>query len=157
MLSHVNDKNQPQMVDVSEKKANLRTAHARSEVYLPDSIYSMIKSNDIQSKKGPVFHTAIIAGVMAAKQTGNLVPFCHPIGLEDCQIIIEAIGQNKVQVDCITKVTAKTGVEMEALMGASIAALTIYDMCKAMSHDIQIISTSLISKTGGKKDFQRLE
>lgn len=157
MLSHVNDKNQPQMVDVSEKKINVRTAHARSEIFLPDDIYSLIKSNDIQSKKGPVFHTAIIAGVMAAKQTGTLIPFCHPIGLEDCQIKIEAIGKNKVQIDCNVKVTAKTGVEMEALTGASFAALTIYDMCKAMSHDIQILSTKLISKTGGKKDFLRIE
>ena len=157
MLSHINDKNQPQMVDVSEKRASLRTAHARSEVFLPDAIYSLIKSNDLQSKKGPVFHTAIIAGVMAAKQTGTLIPFCHPVGLEDCQIKIEAIGQNKVQIDCFAKITAKTGIEMEALTGASIAALTIYDMCKAMSHDIQILNTTLISKTGGKKDFLRIQ
>lgn len=157
MLSHVNEKNQPAMVDVSGKKETLRTAHARSEVFLPDIIYSLIQAKDIQSKKGPVFHTAIIAGVMAAKQTGNLIPFCHPIGLEDCQISIEAIGQNKIQIDCIVKVTSKTGVEMEALTGASAAALTVYDMCKAMSHDIQILNTKLISKTGGKKDFTRIE
>lgn len=157
MLSHINEKNQPAMVDVSSKKETLRTAHARSEVFLPEVIYSLIQANDIQSKKGPVFHTAIIAGVMAAKQTGNLIPFCHPIGLEDCQISIEAIGQNKIQIDCIVKVTSKTGVEMEALTGASVAALTVYDMCKALSHDIQIINTKLISKSGGKKDFTRIE
>ena len=155
MLSHVNNKNLPQMVDVSEKKVTLRTAHARSEVFLPDAIYSLIKSNDLKSKKGPVFHTAILAGVMAAKQTGTLIPFCHPIGLEDCRITIEAQGKNIVRIDCMTKLTSKTGAEMEALVGASIAALTIYDMCKAMSHDIQILNTKLILKTGGKKDFQR--
>ena len=155
MLSHVNDKNQPSMVDVSDKTPTLRTAHARSEVFLPDDIYALIKSNDLQSKKGPVFHTAIIAGVMAAKTTGSLIPFCHPIGLEDCQISIEPKGKNIIQIDCHTKLTAKTGVEMEALMGASIAALTIYDMCKAMSHDIQILNTKLMAKSGGKKNFLR--
>lgn len=155
MLSHVNDQNQPQMVDVSEKKTSLRTAHARAEVFLPDNIFQLIQSNELNSKKGPVFQTAIIAGVMAAKQTGSLIPFCHPIGLEDCRITIEIKEKNLIQIDCITKIAAKTGVEMEALTGASVTALTIYDMCKAMSHDIKILNTQLISKTGGKKNFQR--
>ncbi len=155
MLTHVNDKNQPQMVDVSEKKITLRTAHAQAEVFLPDNIFQLIQSNELNSKKGPVFQTAIIAGVMAAKQTGNLIPFCHPIGLEDCRITIEIKEKNYLRIDCITKVEAKTGIEMEALTGASVTALTIYDMCKAMSHDIKILSTQLISKTGGKKNFQR--
>lgn len=155
MLSHVNDKNLPQMVDVSEKKISLRTAEATAKIFLPDEIYNLIKNNDIQSKKGPVFHTAIIAGTMAAKNTGNLIPFCHPIGLEDCKISIEAVGNNIVSVLCSTKIESKTGVEMEALTGASVAALTIYDMCKAISHDIKILEIQLNSKTGGKKDFKR--
>ena len=157
MLSHVNDQNQPQMVDVSGKKPSIRTAHARSVVFLPDCLYELIQSNELQSKKGPVFQTAIIGGVMASKQTGALIPFCHPIGLDDCKITIEAKGNNKVQIDCFTKIEAKTGVEMEALIGASFAALTIYDMCKAMSHDIKILDTKLISKMGGKKNFQLKE
>jgi len=156
MLTHINDKNQPQMVDVSEKKISLRTAHAQAEVFLPDNIFELIQSNELNSKKGPVFQTAIIAGVMAAKQTGNLIPFCHPIGLEDCRITIEIKEKNYVRIDCIAKVESKTGVEMEALTGASMAALTIYDMCKAMSHDIKVQNIQLISKTGGKKNFQRV-
>jgi cyclic pyranopterin phosphate synthase len=102
-----------------------------------------------------VFQTAIIAGIMAAKKTGDLIPLCHPLGLDNCNVTIRINEQQEVVVDCTASITAKTGVEMEALVGASIAALTIYDMCKAMSHDIVIKETKLISKTGGKRDFKR--
>jgi cyclic pyranopterin phosphate synthase len=142
------------MVDVSGKTVNQREAHARSIVRLPQAVMSHIDGDEIASKKGPVFATAIIAGVMAAKKTHELIPFCHPLGLDSCKLTIEIDGDNAV-VDCRCKVAHKTGVEMEALTGASVAALTIYDMLKALSHDIVISETKLMSKTGGKQDFER--
>lgn len=153
-LSHIDETNQPTMVDVSEKAASDREAHARTIVELPDAVIAELHGDEITTKKGPVFVTAVIAGVMAAKKTHELIPFCHPLGLENCKIDIEAEG-NRVSIDCRCKVHHKTGVEMEALTGATVAALTIYDMCKAMSHDIVIGETRLISKTGGKQDYRR--
>jgi cyclic pyranopterin phosphate synthase len=144
------------MVDVSEKTATDRTAVARTRVSLPDDIVAHISGDEITTKKGPVFATAIIAGVMAAKKTHELIPFCHPLGLENCKVTID-LQDSDVIIDCRCKVHHKTGVEMEALTGASVAALTVYDMLKAMSHDIVICETRLLSKTGGKQDFQRDE
>ena len=144
------------MVDVSGKTASTREAHARSVVHLPREVVAELDGDDIATKKGPVFSTAIIAGVMAAKKTHELIPFCHPLGLEKCNIEIAVDGDSAI-IDCRCKVTHKTGVEMEALTGASVAALTIYDMCKALSHDIVIGETRLISKSGGKRDYQRDE
>jgi len=152
-LSHVDDHNRPNMVDVSNKTATRREAHARSIVNLPDAVLAALDGDEIDSKKGPVFATAIIAGVMAAKKTHELIPFCHPLGLETCDVSITMDGGHAV-IDCRCKVTHKTGVEMEALTGASVAALTVYDMCKALSHDIVIGETRLIMKTGGKEDFR---
>lgn len=143
------------MVDVGHKSVTSREAHARSIVEFPAEIAGRIKDGDIQSAKGPVFATAIIAGVMAAKKTHELIPFCHPLGLDNCDIRIEMDSSNRAVIDCRCKVTHKTGVEMEALTGASIAALTIYDMCKALSHDITIRETRLMAKSGGKQDFKR--
>jgi len=142
------------MVDVSDKSVSLREAHARSCVELPDVVLAEVDGDEIATKKGPVFATAIIAGVMAAKKTHELIPFCHPLGLTSCKIAIE-IHDNVAVIDCRCKVTHKTGVEMEALTGASIAALTIYDMLKALSHDIIIRDTRLLAKSGGKQDFNR--
>ena len=153
MLSHVDDKNQPTMVDVSDKEITFRTAHARASISLPAEVRAAIKDGVISTAKGPVFQTAIIAGTMAAKNTPNLVPFCHPIGLDGCRIEIEIDESGTVVIDCKTKVRSKTGVEMEALTGASVAALTVYDMCKALSHDITINNIHLVSKTGGKSDY----
>jgi len=153
-LSHIDADNRPTMVDVSDKKETVREAHARATVQLPLEIAQHISGDEIGTKKGPVFATAIIAGVMAAKKTHELIPFCHPVGLDDCRITITMDGNNAV-VDCRCKVVHRTGVEMEALTGASVAALTIYDMLKAMSHDIVISETRLMAKTGGKEDFDR--
>ena len=153
-LSHIDAENRPTMVDVSEKTAGNRTAHARTRVRLPETITAHISGDEIATKKGPVFATAIIAGVMAAKRTHELIPFCHPLGLENCKVTVELQGDDVV-IDCHCKVHHKTGVEMEALTGASVAALTVYDMLKAMSHDIVIQETRLIAKTGGKQDFHR--
>ena len=141
------------MVDVSDKVATDREAHARTIIDLPAAVVAELDGDEISTKKGPVFATAIIAGVMAAKKTHELIPFCHPLGLDNCKISIEVQGQRAI-IDCRCKVHHKTGVEMEALTGASVAALTVYDMCKAMSHDIVISETRLIAKTGGKQDFK---
>jgi len=153
MLSHVDQNNNPGMVDVSKKDVSKRTAVARSIVVLTPEIMALLQDGDIQSKKGPVFQTAIIAGTMAAKKTSDLIPFCHPIGLENCKIKISINAEKEVVIDCEAVVSGKTGVEMEALTGASVAALAIYDMCKAMSHHIIIKETCLLSKKGGKSDF----
>jgi cyclic pyranopterin phosphate synthase len=145
------------MVDVGEKAVTKRTATARSIVVVADEIMEKFVGEEIHSKKGPVFQTAIIAGVMAAKKTGDLIPLCHPLGLENCQIFIKVIGKNDIEILCTASLSGKTGIEMEALTGASVAALTIYDMCKAMSHNIVIKETRLLEKTGGKKDFKLSE
>lgn len=152
-LSHIDDTGNAAMVDVSDKKVTKRTATAQSIVVLGDAIMQKLTGTDIQTKKGPVFQTAIIAGTMAAKKTSDLIPLCHPLALENCKISITVNEQQEVVIQCTAIITSKTGVEMEALTGASIAALTIYDMCKAMSHAIIIKETKLISKTGGKSDF----
>ncbi len=141
------------MVDVSHKTATDRTAHARTLVEFPTDVATRFAGGDIETAKGPVFSTAIVAGVMGAKRTHELIPFCHPLGLDNCKITIELDEKNRAVIDCICKVHHRTGVEMEALTGASIAALTIYDMCKALSHEITIGQTRLISKTGGKQDY----
>jgi cyclic pyranopterin monophosphate synthase len=154
-FSHLNDKGQATMVDVGGKQATHRTATARSIVLLPPEVLEKLTEGDIQTKKGSVFQIAIIAGIMAAKKTGELIPLCHPIGMDNCNISIQLNEQKEVVIDCTTSITAKTGIEMEALVGASVAALTVYDMCKALSHDIVIKETKLIEKTGGKRDFKR--
>ena len=153
MFSHVDDKNQPTMVDVADKAVTERRAHASARVLLPAEVRQAIEGDDIQTAKGPVFQTAIIAGTMAAKRTHELIPFCHPLGLEGCKFTIELQDDSAV-INCHVRVTHKTGVEMEALTGVSVAALTIYDMCKALSHDMVIGEIRLESKSGGKSDYQ---
>lgn len=142
------------MVDVGDKTATDRSAHARCLMRLPDDVASQVSGDEIRTKKGPVFATAIVAGVMVAKRTHELIPFCHPLGLENCKIEIALQGP-EIVIDCRCRVHHKTGVEMEALTGASVAALTVYDMLKALSHDIVIGETRLMAKSGGKRDFRR--
>ncbi len=154
MLTHVDPSGLPAMVDVSEKGITERIARAQALVVLPKEIMEAMEGNELITKKGPVFQTAILAGVMAAKKTHALIPLCHPLALEDCQVKI-SVQKNHVTVDTMIKVTAKTGAEMEALTAASVAALTIYDMCKALSHDMEIRHVKLMAKTGGKSDFKR--
>ncbi|GAB3971521.1 cyclic pyranopterin monophosphate synthase MoaC [Spirosoma terrae] len=153
-LSHLDAQGNPSMVDVGQKTVSRRTARARSVVALGPDIMQHLTGTDIQTRKGPVFQTAIIAGTMAAKRTDDLIPLCHSLGLDNCQITITTSGSDAI-VDCLVSTEGKTGVEMEALVGASVAALTIYDMCKALSHDIIITETKLMEKTGGKRDFKR--
>ncbi len=146
----------PSMVDVSKKQVNIRVAKAQCMVVLGEEILqSLTEGQELQTKKGPVFQTAIIAGTMAAKKTADLIPLCHPLGLEDCQVEIIIANEQEILISCTTTITGKTGVEMEALTGASVAALTVYDMCKAFSHDIIIKDLRLMEKTGGKNDFKR--
>ena len=153
-FSHLNEYGQATMVDVSEKKISQRKAIARSIVELPEEVYKKLTNGDIQTKKGSVFQIAIIAGIMAAKKTGELIPLCHPLGLENCTIDIQ-VDNNNLLIDCTANITAKTGVEMEALVGASVAALTVYDMCKSLSHDIVIKEIKLMEKTGGNHEYKR--
>jgi cyclic pyranopterin phosphate synthase len=152
-FTHIDAENQPGMVDVSRKSTTQREAVAECIVELGEALLKQLDSNDIQSKKGPVFQTAIIAGTMAAKKTSDLIPFCHPLPLEKCKFIIKPISSSAVSIRCTCLTNARTGVEMEALTGVSVAGLTIYDMCKAVNKGIIISTTKLISKTGGKSDF----
>lgn len=153
-FTHINKDGKVAMVDVSQKEISLRKAVARSVVELPAEVADKLLNGDIVTKKGSVFQTAIIAGIMAAKKTGELIPLCHPLSLDNCKVEI-TVDKNHLVIDCTATITGRTGVEMEALTGASIAALTVYDMCKALSHDIIIRDIKLVEKTGGKNDFKR--
>lgn len=152
-LTHLDPDGNPSMVNVGEKKITLRSATAQSIIAVNDSILAQLNDGDILTKKGAVFQTAILAGIMGAKKTSDLIPLCHPLGLDNCKVVITVNEAREIVVNCTASLSAKTGVEMEALTGATVAALTIYDMCKAMSHDIVIKETRLLRKTGGKKDF----
>ena len=153
-FTHIDRTGLPQMVDVSQKKITRRTARAQATVKLGKEIISRMKGDELITKKGPVFQTAIIAGVMGAKKTSELIPFCHGIGLEDCQVTIKVKGDRAI-IESSATVSGKTGVEMEALTAVTIAALTVYDMCKALSHNIVVEKIKLLEKTGGKQDFKR--
>ena len=153
-LSHVDKEGNPSMVNVSSKKDTLRFAKAQAVVYLGKEIIREITKNNLMTRKGPVFQTAILAGVMGSKRTSDLIPLCHPLSLEDCQVTVTIKGPRVIIVSRAT-VNAKTGVEMEALTAATVAAHTVYDMCKAMSHDIIIEEIKLLEKTGGKADYKR--
>ena len=152
-FTHLDSTGKPTMVDVGQKKITLRVAKARGIVVLGEEIMTQLQAGEINTKKGAVFQTAIIAGVMAAKKTGELIPLCHPLGLDNCDISISVNQKQEVEIICTASLTAKTGIEMEALTGVSVAALTIYDMCKAFSHHVLIKEIRLIEKTGGKSDF----
>jgi cyclic pyranopterin monophosphate synthase len=154
VLSHVSADGTPAMVDVSAKERSLRVATASARVRFPHETFRSLAAAGFQTAKGPVLHTAIVAGTMAAKRTHELIPFCHPLGLERCDIAIEPAGDERLVVRCTAAAHDRTGVEMEALTGAAIAALTIYDMCKSLSHDIAIEEARLELKTGGKSDFR---
>ncbi len=154
-LTHIDEAGKATMVDVGAKTPTKRSATARAIVCLTPEILQQLSGGELHTPKGSVFQVAIIAGIMAAKRTSDLIPLCHPLGMDNCTIDIRLNEQNEVVITCTAAITAKTGIEMEALVGASIAALTIYDMCKAMSHDIVVKEIMLIEKTGGKNDFRR--
>jgi cyclic pyranopterin phosphate synthase len=154
-LTHLDAANRPTMVDVGAKQATQREASAEAIVKLPAAVARELKRTGHRTKKGPVFDTAIVAGVMAAKKTHEIVPFCHPLPIERCTIDIADGPGGTLRIVCNVSVHHKTGVEMEALTGATAAALTIYDMCKALSHDIEIGPVRLLSKRGGKLPYLR--
>lgn len=142
------------MVDVGDKEITKRVAVARSLVLLPPEVLQHFKDGELNTKKGSVFQTAILAGIMGAKQTSSLIPLCHPLALDKVKIDIQLNDKQEVVIECTAKLSGKTGVEMEALTGASVAALTVYDMCKAFSQNIIIKETRLVKKRGGKTDFK---
>jgi cyclic pyranopterin phosphate synthase len=151
-LSHVNEKGNAAMVDVSQKADTLRIAKAQAEIIFPENLNVLFQNNEYQSPKGPVFQTARIAGIQGVKQTSNLIPLCHPLAITGIDIQIEKT-ESGARILCTVKTFGKTGIEMEALTGASVAALTIYDMCKAMSFDMEIGGVKLLEKSGGKSTY----
>lgn len=161
MLSHLNKDGHPEMVDVGDKAITTRVAEAKCTVVLGEAIMAELGANDFTTKKGSVIQTAIIAGTMAVKQTWSVIPLCHALDISSVKFDVQGAGagtstplsRTAMHVRCKVRTEGRTGVEMEALHGASVAALTIYDMCKAMSHDIEITGLRLVSKTGGKSDY----
>jgi cyclic pyranopterin phosphate synthase len=155
MFSHLDAQNRPSMVNVGDKAVTRRTAHAVAIVTLPAELAALLRDGEIATKKGPLFQTAVLAGVMGAKQTSSLIPLCHPLALDDCQIEVEPnAARGEIAIHCRVLTHSKTGVEMEAMTGATIAALTFYDMAKAVSHGIVIKDVRLLEKTGGKSHYR---
>jgi len=154
-LTHLNKDGLPEMVDVADKAVTTRIAVAEATVVLGAAIMAELSGNDFSTKKGSVIQTAVIAGTMAVKQTWSVIPLCHALDISSVKFEIQGADAGAVRVECRVKTAGRTGVEMEALHGASVAALTIYDMCKAMSHDITVTDLRLVSKTGGKADYRR--
>lgn len=144
------------MVNVGDKKVTNRAATAKATMFLGSEIITHFDNNELITKKGPVFQTAIIAGIQAVKKTSELIPMCHPLLINGVDIDIEILDNEQIEILCTVSMEGKTGVEMEALTGVSIAALTVYDMCKAMSHKMIIKEVRLVEKTGGKSDFKNI-
>lgn len=148
-FSHLDDKGKAKMVDVSKKRPTDRLATAYGKVLLNRKTYDMVKNSEIE--KGDVLTVAKVAGIMAVKNTANTIPMCHPINLTSIDIEFNMDDENcDIEIFATCKLNAKTGVEMEALHAVSVAALTIYDMCKAVQKDITITDIRLLRKTGGK-------
>ena len=153
-LTHIDDRGNPQMVDVGDKIDSHRSAKAQAIVRLGEDLLNRLNRKNFNSKKGSVIQTAIVAGNMAVKKTSDLIPLCHPLPINGCTVNIDPFNHDSLKIECTVKTYGKTGVEMEALAGASIAALTIYDMCKSYSKAITIEEVKLIEKKGGKSDFR---
>ena len=155
-LTHLDPKGRPAMVDVSAKQATAREASAECRVKFPAVVAALLHANGLKSAKGGIVDTAIIAGTMAVKRTHELIPFCHPLPIDGCRLAIDWFDARTLRIDCTVKTFHRTGVEMEALTGATVAALTVYDMCKALSHAIVIGPAKLLGKRGGKRDVGSL-
>ena len=153
-FTHITEKNQPKMVNVGDKKITKRQATAKATMFLGTEIIGHFQNDELVTKKGPVFQTAIIAGIQAVKKTSELIPMCHPLLINGVDIDIEIINEEEIEILCTVSIEGKTGVEMEALTGANIAALTVYDMCKAISQKMVIKEVKLIEKSGGKSDIK---
>ncbi len=152
-FTHLNEKGEPGMVNIGEKTITKRTAVAQAIVFFGSDIMSKMEASGWNNKKGNILQVALVAGTMGAKKTAELIPFCHPVGLNTCNFEFEKLS-DQLRIICTCEVEAKTGVEMEAITGVNIAAITIYDMCKSISKGIEIREVKLLSKTGGKSDFK---
>lgn len=153
-FSHLNSKGNPKMVNVSDKKITKRAAIAKATMFLGTEVVSHFTNDDLITKKGPVFQTAIIAGIQAVKKTSELIPMCHPLLINGVDVDINIVDSENIEVLCKVTIEGKTGVEMEALTGVNIACLTIYDMCKSISQEMVIKEVKLLEKTGGKSDVK---
>ena len=152
-LTHVDADGRPTMVDVSGKAVSARQARAECLVAFPASVADQLKAAGVRTGKGPVIDTAIIAGTMAVKRTHELIPFCHPLPIDGCNFVIDWLDAATLRIECTVRTVHRTGVEMEALTGATVAALTVYDMCKALSHEMVIGPARLLAKAGGKRNL----
>lgn len=152
-LSHLSSEGRPTMVDVSAKVVTVREARAECRVRFPANVAAQLRDSGMRANKGGIVDTAIVAGTMAVKRTHELIPFCHPLPIDACSIGIDWRSETVLCIDCSVRTTHRTGVEMEALTGATVAALTVYDMSKALSHAIVIGPARLLGKRGGKRDF----
>ena len=155
-LTHIDPSGRPTMVDVSGKAVTAREAVAECKVRFPAAVAAQLRESGLRSAKGGIVDTAIIAGTMAVKRTHELIPFCHPLPIDGCRFAIDWHDARTLRIDCAVKTVHRTGVEMEALTGATVAALTVYDMCKALSHAIVLGPAKLVGKRGGKRDVGRL-
>ena len=152
-LTHLDAAGRPAMVDVSAKAVTAREATAECAVRFPTAVAARLRASDLRSAKGGIVDTAIVAGTMAVKRTHELIPFCHPLPIDGCHLAIDWNGTNALRIECTVKTTHRTGVEMEALTGATVAALTVYDMVKALSHAVVVGPARLVAKRGGKRDM----
>ncbi|NYZ64005.1 cyclic pyranopterin monophosphate synthase MoaC [Luteimonas deserti] len=152
VLTHLDAQGQPTMVDVSAKPVTARAASAECRVRFPAAVAAQLHRSGLRSAKGGIVDTAIIAGTMAVKRTHELIPFCHPLPIDGVRIAIAWHAERELRIECTVRTTHRTGVEMEALTGATVAALTVYDMCKALSHAIVLGPARLVGKRGGKRD-----
>ena len=156
-LSHVDGDGRPAMVDVSGKAPTAREALAECRVKFPAAVAAQLRASGLKSRKGAIVDTAIIAGTMAVKRTHELIPFCHPLPIDGIRFAIGWHGERELRIECAVKTVHRTGVEMEALTGATVAALTVYDMCKALSHAIVLGPAKLVGKRGGKRDVGTMQ
>ncbi|NZA27517.1 cyclic pyranopterin monophosphate synthase MoaC [Luteimonas sp. SJ-92] len=151
-ITHLDAEGRPAMVDVSGKPATARSASAQCRVRFPAAVARQLRAGGMKSAKGGIVDTAIVAGTMAVKRTWELIPFCHPLPIDGIRFAVDWRGERELDIDCTVTTTHRTGVEMEALTGATVAALTVYDMCKALSHAIVLGPARLVAKRGGKRD-----
>jgi len=154
-ITHLDANDRPRMVDVGAKPVTARSATAQAVVRFPLAVARELRKAGMRAKKGPIVDTAIIAGTLAVKRTHELIPFCHPLAVERCTFTIEFAKPTELSIRCEVAISNKTGVEMEALTGATVAALTVYDMCKALSHEIVIADVRLLEKSGGKREVRK--
>jgi cyclic pyranopterin phosphate synthase len=154
-VTHLDAENRPRMVNVGAKAVTARAASAQAVVRFPAAVAAALRAGGMRARKGPIIDTAIIAGTFAAKRTHELIPFCHPLAIERCDLQIDFENETDLVIRCDVAIAHKTGVEMEALTGASVAALTVYDMCKALSHEIVIAEVRLLEKSGGKREVRK--